>query len=387
MFRSAAVVAILLGAGRPREDAFDAAMAAFMKAGGAPGGALAVVKDGRLVLARAYGRADADRETPVEPTSLFRIASLSKPITAVAILALAQKGRVDLDAKAFALLGLAPSEKGDSRLRLITVRQLLHHTGGWDRDQSGDPMFQSVQIARSQGSAPPADPGAILRWMLGRPLDFDPGTRHAYSNFGYLVLGRILEKISGESYETQVRRTVLEPMGITRMRLGRSLLADRAPDEVRYTQPEAKAAKSVFGDGTEVPWPYGGFYLEAMDAHGGWIASAVDLVRFATSIDRVLNASSIETMLEPPPGLKVPGAYYGCGWMVRSGGGLGPRTTWHTGSLPGTHALLVRRQDGVTWAALFNRRSGRDAELDPALHRAADGITEWPKDDLFPRYR
>jgi CubicO group peptidase (beta-lactamase class C family) len=386
MLRTATGLALLLFPVPPQQGSFDAAMAAFMKKNGAPGGALAVVKDGRLALAKGYGRADVDEPTPVEPTSLFRIASLSKPITAVAVLALAQKGTLDLDGKAFALLELKPPEKGDPRLADITVRHLLHHTAGWDRDRSGDPMFQSIEIAEAEGSAPPADARAIIRWMMGRPLDFDPGTRHAYSNFGYCVLGRILEKVSGESYESHVKKAVLEPMGITRMRLGRSLLKDRAEGEVRYAQPNTRAARSVFGGERDVPWPYGGFCIEAMDAHGGWIASAVDLARFASSLEKVLEAKSVETMFERPPGLGAPPAYYACGWMVRPVGDKPGRNAWHAGSLPGTNALLVRRQDGLAWAALFNQRSKGDGEIETALHQAADAVTEWPKEDLFPRY-
>jgi N-acyl-D-amino-acid deacylase len=366
---------------------FDDTLDAFIKERGVPGGALAVVKDGRLVYAKGYGWADMEEKTATSPTSLFRIASLSKPVTAVAALALARQGKLDLDARAFGLLGLRPGEKGNPRLADVTVRQLLQHTGGWDRSR-GDPMFQSVRIAEAMNQAPPAGPDAILRWMLDRPLDFEPGTRHVYSNFGYCVLGRILEKASGEPYEACVRKTVLDPMGITRMRLGKSLPEDRAPDEVRYYQPDAGKIRPVFARvrEKEVPVPYGGFCLEAMDAHGGWLASAVDLARFASSLDKVLDRATLETMFAPPPGLKSGDVWYGCGWMVRRVG-EGKRNTWHGGSLPGTHTLLVRRHDGLTWVVLFNRRSSTDGKIDPALHEAAGAVERWPADDLFPRYR
>ena len=370
----------------PPLGSFDDAMDAFMRKRGVPGGALAVVRDGRLVYAKGYGWADAEGKVPVSPTSLFRIASISKPVTAVAALALAARGKLDLDAPAFGLLGLRPGEKGDPRLAAVTVRQLLHHTGGWDRAR-GDPMFKPVEIAGAAGKPPPADPDAILRWMLDRPLDFEPGSRHVYSNFGYCVLGRVLEKVSGEPYGACVRKAVLEPMGISRMRLGRSLPEDRAADEVRYYQP-GKGVRPVFArvEEKEVPVPYGGFCLEAMDAHGGWLASAVDLARFASSLERVLDAKGIGTLFEPPPGLEAGDVWYGCGWMVRCVGG-GKRNTWHGGSLPGTHTLLVRRHDGLAWVVLFNQRSPTDGEIDPALHRAADAVREWPREDLFPRYR
>jgi N-acyl-D-amino-acid deacylase len=225
--------------------------------------------------------------------------------------------------------------------------------------------------------------------MAQRPLDFDPGTHYAYSNFGYCVLGRILEKVSGEPYEDHVRKAVLAPMGITRMRLGRSLPEQRADGEVRYYSLTEPRSRPVFDRLTQkdVPWPYGGFNLEAMDAHGGWLASAVDLVRFASSIDKVLDTKMQDLMVARPDRLKPEAAYYGCGWMVRPVGKDGKRNLWHGGSLPGTSTLLVRRHDGLVWAALFNDRSRGEGKIDPALHRAADAVTEWPAGDLFSGFR
>jgi N-acyl-D-amino-acid deacylase len=124
----------------------------------------------------------------------------------------------------------------------------------------------------------------IIRYMLARPLDFDPGKMYAYSNFGYCLLGRVVEAVSGETYEDYVREEVLKPMGIHDMRIGKSLLEGRAPREVRYGQGEPLMLKSIFGPklGELVPAPYGTSCIEAMDAHGGWIASSVDLARFGT---------------------------------------------------------------------------------------------------------
>lgn len=366
----------------PPLQSFHDAMELQLREYGIPGGALAVAKDGRLVLSKGYGLADVDAKTPVEAGSLFRIASISKPITAVAILKLAQDGRLDLDAKAFTLLDI-DLEKADPRLVDITIRQLLQHTGGWDREKSGDPMFRPFDIASELGVPLPPDPSAIIRFMVRRPLDTDPGTRHAYSNFGYCVLGRVIEKITGEPYEVHVRKSVLTPMGITGMRLGKTLPEGRAPGEVHYYPVTGPQARPVFESlkSKEVPWPYGGFCLEAMDAHGGWLASAPDLVRFATSIDRVLDAKSRALMVERPATLPVAPAYYACGWMVRPVG-PGKRNVWHNGSLPGTSTLLVMRHDGLVWAALFNDRSRGEGKMDPALHKAADAVTDWPSGDL-----
>jgi N-acyl-D-amino-acid deacylase len=203
------------------------------------------------------------------------------------------------------------------------------------------------------------------------------------------VLGRVIEKIAGEPYEAYVKKAVLAPMGITRMKLGKSLLQDRAQGEVRYYPVGGKQARPVFESLKEesVPWPYGGFHLEAMDAHGGWLASAIDLVRFASNIEKVLDEKTRAVMVARPPGLPESPAYYACGWMVRPIGKDGKRNTWHAGSLPGTSTLLVTRHDGLVWAALFNDRSKGEGKIDPALHKAADAVKEWPAGDLFEKYR
>jgi N-acyl-D-amino-acid deacylase len=368
---------------------FDETMEAQLRVQKLTGGSLAVAKDGRLVYAKGFGLGDVVNKAPVEPASLFRIASLSKSITAVAILKLVQDGKLDLEAKAFALLDLKPVDesKVDPRLKDVTVLHLLQHTGGWN-PQKSDPMFMSAAISAELGVPSPPTSLNIIRYMMGRPLDFEPGTRFAYSNFGYCVLGRIIEQRSGESYENYVKKSVLAPMGITRMTLGRSLRENREKDEVTYYPGAAKPGKPVFESIKEekVPAPYGTFCLEAMDAHGGWLASAVDLVRFASSLDKVLNEKSLATMVARPANAGTAPYFYGCGWMVRPVGADGKLNTWHTGALPGTSTLLVRRHDGLVWAALFNERL-KNESLDPALHKAADAVTEWPKGDLFEKFK
>jgi CubicO group peptidase (beta-lactamase class C family) len=381
-------------------EAFDDTVNSFMKARKIPGGALAVIKDRRLVYARGYGWADVEKKEAPRPDSLFRIASISKPFTAVAVLKLVAAGRLLMDAPAFDILQWEPlpGKKPDPRLHRITVRHLLHHTGGWDRDKSGDPMFMSEKIARANGEPPPANPHAIIRYMLGQPLDFDPGARYAYSNFGYCVLGRIIEKVGGLGYAPFVQQAVLAPIGIRRMRLGLSRAGGRAEGEVKYYMPEQGS-----DSGETRTEPYTGFCLEALDSHGGWLASAVDLVRFAAALDDPARVSWLAPAARlllceppaPPVSRKADGslepAYYACGWQVRPVGRDGRANSWHNGSLPGTFTLLVRRYDGLAWAALFNQRSSDpklpDGEIDGALHQAADAVAEWPGHDLFGNYR
>jgi len=386
---------------------FDRLMHSLMDRYQIPGGSLAVAKDGRLVLARGYGWADEAGRRPVEPTSPFRVASLSKPITVAAILKLVEQGKLRLDEPAFARLGhLKPPEgaRVDPRLKAITIAQLLHHTGGWDREASFDPMFIPRRAAEAVGAKPPADPKTVIRYMLGQKLDFDPGTKYAYSNFGYCVLGRIIEQVAGESYEQAVRRLVLEPAGAGGARLGRTRTKDRPGDEVRYYDFDRLArTRSVFPDESEkVARPDGGFYLEAMDAHGGWTATPSDLLRFVTALDgsrrpRLLKFATIATMLQRPAPPLDPKAdhYYGLGWLVRPVGEKGKqaKTTqanwWHTGSLPGTATLLVRGHNGLSWAAMFNTRPRKAdrlfGELDRGLWKASQEVESWPQHDLFTK--
>ena len=178
-------------------------MEQFMSARKVPGGALAVVKDRRLVYARGYGWADREGEEPVKAESLFRIASISKPVTSAAIMRLVEAGKLSLDKHVAELVAVEPvvpeGKKPDPRLQEITIRQCLQHTGGWNRDVSGDPMFRSVDIARAVGAPAPARQEAIIRYMFGQPLDFAPGASYAYSNFGYCLLGRVIEKVTGRA--------------------------------------------------------------------------------------------------------------------------------------------------------------------------------------------
>ena len=389
----------LAGEKRPMSEAFDREIEQFMSVRKVPGGALAVVRAQRLVYARAYGWADREKKEPVKVDSLFRIASISKPFTAAAVLKLVETKGLDLDAPVLDFLPFKPvlanGKTADPRWKRISLRHCLHHTGGWDRDVSGDPMFRSVETARAVGVAAPANSEAIISYMLGQPLDFEPGARYAYSNFGYCLLGRVIEKLGGRPYGQFVSEEVLAPMGIRRMRLAASLESGRAEGEVRYYTPDNREGPSVFpGLPAKVPEPYGTFYLEAMDSHGGWLASAPDLARFAATLDApgdstCLKPETRRMLYEPPapPASRKPDGsladhFYGCGWLVRPVGRQGRANYWHNGSLPGTYTLLVRRHDGLSWAVLFNQRSESsslpDSAIDPALHRAADSVERGP---------
>jgi N-acyl-D-amino-acid deacylase len=313
---------------------------------------------------------------------------------------LVEQKKIELQSPVHGLLRLP--EPSDARWKQVTVLNLLQHTGGWDREKSFDPMFLPLVIARDLQVPPPAGPEAIIRYMVKHPLDFDPGSRYAYSNFGFCLLGRVIERISGVPYEKFVQQNVLRPLGISRMQIGRSLAAQHAADEATYYDAHNQMVPAVVGKiGELVAVPYGGFFLEALDSHGGWIASATDLLRFAAAFDspancKILQPESITAMFARPEGATGRDAggrrkrnYYACGWDVWNFG-RGGLTTCHSGLLSGSSTLLVRRRDGISWAALFNTDRGADGKtltdsIDAALHQAANAVKNWPSIDLFEK--
>lgn len=380
---------------------FDDLMSRFMRDNEVPGAALAVTKDSRLVYARGFGRRSNVSDATVKPDTPFRIASLSKPITAAAVLKLVEQQRLDLDRPILDYVPLDRLPKGtqvaDARWKRVTVRHCLQHRSGMDRDKSGDPIVMLKEIKQTFGLPYPIPPAAVVGFALGRALDFDPGERYAYSNVGYLLLGRAIEAVTGKTYEASINQAVLKPLDIT-MTLARALPEYRPKTEAAYFDRKKRTAPCVYPPKTGQPVPLadGGYNIEAYEAHGGWVASAIEMVRFASAFDQprhcpILSPQSIQTMFERPtndPPDKP--THYGCGWSVRRVG-QGRINTWHTGLLiPGTSTILVRRWDGLNWAVLFN--TDVDAEgkelvglIDPLVHRAADEVKGWPDVDLFPR--
>ena len=158
---------------------FDDLMRSFVEQHRVPGAALAVTRGAKLVYARGFGLADVEAKRAVQPDSLFRIASLSKPVTAVGVMQLVQQAKFKLDDRVFDVLPAQEwlPEKKDARLRSITIRQLLQHTGGWDRDKSFDPIGRPHDVARVAMKPLPVNAADVAKYTLPLPLDFDPGTR------------------------------------------------------------------------------------------------------------------------------------------------------------------------------------------------------------------
>ncbi len=363
-----------------------------------PGAALAVTREGRLVFARGYGWADRDLKIPVQPDSLFRIGSISKPITSMAILQLVQEGKLQLDAPIVPLLGratLPPELIADSRWNQITVRHLLWHAGGWDRNVPFDPMSEAPALDALGLSLPLREPvefDRLVRYMATQPLQFTPGSKEEYSNFGYGLLGRILERVTGESYEAYVHRKLMVPQGIQRARLGRSVRSLRSFGEVEYYPPPGEPdGFPVFpGLGDAVPAPDGGFYFEFFQAAGGWTASAIDLVRLATLLD--VRTSRLSYFLRNEMAARPPYApqnsYYGLGWQFETTpDGV---VQLHDGLVSGSYGLLIRMENlNVNVAVVFNsfeERADFFAAVQLELIAAVRQVRQWPADDQFSDY-
>jgi N-acyl-D-amino-acid deacylase len=390
---------------------YDDLMSDFMAEHKPPGAALAVARNGRLVYAKGFGYADLATKEPVKPESLFRIASISKPLTSAAIFRLAEGDRLSLNDPVLKYVRLEPvlaaGTSLDPRLRSVRIRHCLQHTGGWDWKKSFEPMSGQTakEIARRLHIDVPIKAEQIIRYTLGKPLDFDPGIKMVYSNFGYCLLGRVIEAVSGQSYESYVTSEVLEPLGIYRMHIGKSTLRGRRTGEVVCYDSKKRIGPVVCGIpvGVEAPFPYAIELMEPNDSACGWIGSVVDLVRFGVAFDvyyncTLLNPQSVRTMLarpDGPPGREADGkpksTYYACGWDVQPADVAGKLTKWHLGKLSGTCGLLVCRADRIDWAALFNSDGDTESRnfaerLDPLLYHAADSVRNWPRIDLFDKY-
>lgn len=343
----------------------------FMDKHGVPGLSLAMTYAGKLKLLVCAGHADQANDVAVTPQHRFRVASVSKPITSILVMMLRQQGYLNVDQPIFRGILSFPQEvaklgrENQQRLEQLTTRHLLEHTaGGWS-NKSKDPMFTPEALS--------LDHDALIRWTLSnRPLDYAPGQQYAYSNFGYCLIGRVIEKTVRMDYEAALRAYVLEPFGMKQlsMKLGGNTLAERQDREVVY-----------YGQNED---PYNKYMnVRRMDAHGGWVASPTDLVALANRVDGfaspsdLLNTSSIRYMTATSSA----NPNYAKGWSVNRA-----NNWWHTGSFNGGSSILARIHDNHCWAMVMNTRSkeaGYSADLDGLPWKIKQSVTAWGGHDLF----
>lgn len=349
----------------PSQPQIDQLMATYMSKYNVPGGSLSFRRGNTLLYEAGYGFAD-ECQDPVTTTSLFRIASDSKAITAATIFWLIDNCKLTLNATVFAQDGVLSQFAGDGSpsdwISQITVHELLTHTsGGWPND-GDDPMFQQPQMTTDE----------LITWALQTyPLLNAPGSTYAYSNFGYCVLGRVIQQITGMAYVDFVSSNILAPIGITDM-----LIGDVAPqpNEVHYFMPTGQDANA----------PYD-FNITRMAPHGGWIASADDQARFLAALfspldqecsSSILSRSSLELMLScTSASIASPSGPYACGLVYNSAG-----NAYHGGSLPGTTALQVHTKSGMTWGCALNiRDTSTDlaSALDALMWQMAGTVPAW----------
>jgi CubicO group peptidase (beta-lactamase class C family) len=344
----------------PSERAAMATLArAFMQKYAMPGLSVAVGRAGAILYEDAFGWADRDTREPLSPANLFRIASVTKPITSVAIFSLIEAGRMRLTDKIFGPGAVTGTDYGEPPYQPwvdeITVEHLLTHTGGgWSKD-SNDPMFRNAGMSQAQ---------LIESTLRNRPLEQPPGRHFVYSNFGYCVLGRVIEKVTQTSYASYVRDFILRRCGITEMTIAGNTFAERHSGEVNYYDEQDARA------------PYA-MDVARMDSNGGWIARPRDLVHFLMHVSgfapprNILDAASIRSMTSASAAN--PG--YAKGWSVNKFDNW-----WHTGSLPGTSTIVVRTHGGLCWAAFGNSRrlnSPLDRDLDDLIWDMARQVKTW----------
>jgi CubicO group peptidase (beta-lactamase class C family) len=323
----------------------------------APGLSVAIARHGQFVYQYGFGYTDNTSGEQITPSHLFRIASVTKPITSVAIFSLIEQNRLRLNDLVFGSRGLLQFDYSDGKsypelVDRITIYHLLTHTcGGWGND-ADDPMFRHSAMNHKE----------LITWTVqNKSLEDAPGSHYAYSNFGYCILGRVIEKLTGQSYIEFVQQAILKKCGIKTMQLAGNTIAERANNEVIY-----------YGQNGSDPYDMN---IIRMDSHGGWIATPSDLVKFAMHVDgfkitpNILSSTSIKIMTSA----SAANSRYACGWNVNKA-----PNWWHNGSLPGTTAIMVRTASGLCWAALTNTRTnGIELAIDEMMWKMVKAVPRW----------
>ena len=360
----------------------------FLKRYKIKGASVAVTKDGRLVYAKGFGFANEEENEKVEPNHVFRLASLSKLITSVAIMRLEEEGKLGLDDKVFGTEGILNDSVylsyKDPRVEDITISHLLLHKAGWSKHY-GDPMFMPHVVARRTGAELPVQTEDVIKYAMTRKLNYKPGTRYSYSNLGYAILGEIIEEVTGMGYEDYVQISLLHPLGIKDMQIGHGYYEERAPREVKYYEVAGKQEVLAFDSKEKyVPRVYGGNDISLLGAAGGWVGSPADVLKLGVAIDG-FNSSPDILMPETINKMTNNGRsrYNMIGWKGADGNG----TWWRTGTLTGTSALLVRQNNGINWIIVTNtttwKRSRIHSETSKTMFRAIYSVKDWPENDLF----
>lgn len=316
---------------------------------------LAVTRNDSLLYAKGYGWADVEEQRRMTPQNILRLASASKLVTAIAIMKLKEQGKLSLDSKVFGPHGILNDSVysnaiADPRLFDLTVDHLLMHKGGFGMG-AGDPMFNTKDIIAAKHLATPPTNEKLTEIVLGRKIAFAPGSGFRYSNFGYMLLSLVIERVTGKDYWDFVTEEVLHPAGCFKFRPATNYYSDRHDDEVRYYGPDTVLVEEWNGSGLMVERVYGGSNINGLVGAGGWCASASDLARLVASVDKyphvknILSDASIDTMTEYVKDEKM-----SRGWSETDENGKWRRT----GTLSSTHTLVERFPNGECWVMITN---------------------------------
>ncbi|GAB2516781.1 serine hydrolase [Spirosoma aerophilum] len=386
------------GTAVPSMSFIDTNIRNFMVENGTRAIGVAVVKDGRLVFARGYTWAEADYPL-TQPTSVFRIASCTKPLTSLAIFQLIQQKKLALTDTVQSILNLTPPPGMSihADFKTITVQHLLNHLGGWDRSKVSDlPPLEDISKAYNLTSLP-LTKQQLASYKASLPLQFSPATQQEYSNLGYLLLGMIIEKKVGIAYDDAVKQRVFSPLGLKRPHRTPVAQSAQHTGSVRHHDSAAPwddlriypsaVAGNPQGARPLVPLPYGGEDYALFDAFGGWCMAPVDYAKVLASLmtpnNPLLDQPTLEAMLTIPTALykkasSVDMPNYANGWdsWIEANGVRGYQ---HGGGMPGVSTRILYRTDGWGFVIFSNEIGAPD--LYPDLANMASAA--WPMHNLF----
>lgn len=347
----------------------DNEVARFMSRWDLKGMQISVMRHDSLLYTRGFGYADRESRSLMQANTIMRIASSSKLITAVAIMKLIEEGKLNLTDTVFGPHGILNNKEytqavSDKRHFKITIGDLLKHKGGFTLG-AGDPMFNTAEIIKAKKLKGAPNNEELVEIVLRRRLGFQPGSGYRYSNFGYMLLSLIIERVSGESYWDYANKNVLEPAGITGMRPATNYLAEKYPNEARYYSPDSVKVEEFTGSGRMVDRCYGGTNINGLMGAGGWLSSSADLARLVAAIDGdprfkdIISHENVKLMTIPdrtsadsdtePDGDLL--SHHLClGWSNVKKEGHWKRS----GTLSSAHSLIDRFPDGECWVVTTN---------------------------------
>lgn len=356
----------------PGLEGMDNTIEKFLKRWEIKGASIAVMRNDSLLYAKGYGYADEEKGEMMEPGNILRMASVSKLITATGIMLLQEQGKLSLRDTVFGPRGILDDSLFTAAIREkakfgITVEQLLRHKAGFTCSR-GDPMFSTRDIIRQFRLDDAPDHRTLVKCVLSRPLGYRPGTWQSYSNFGYLLLSMIIEKVSGTDYETFIKENVLHPAGCYDMHLAENYYEDKYPNEVRYYMHSGSEPVEEYNlSGRMVERCYGANNIHALSGAGAWCGSPAELCRFVASIDGkpeikdIISPESVAAMTE-----YFDPATYSLGWNDTK-----PTGEWtRTGTLGGTSALVKYFPDGECWIIITNTSTWKG----PGFSRYTEGL-------------